>query len=835
MKQRIHPHCQICKQLLIATFSIVFIFLFSFSAIAKKNKITASADKAFENHKYIIAADKYSKALKKIKGDLDKKDRINYQIAICYRLTNNYRRAMNQFKRMIRANYQEKEPLVLLYYAESLKLMEDYEEAIIQYRAYQLLIPEDKRAENGIRACDSIHSWLENPTKHQIENLSKINSRESDFAPTYGGRTFNTLIFTSTREDATGKETDEWTDQEFSDLFISRVDRQGGWSKPVLLDNEDGDIENNNTINTIANEGAPTMNKNFTQMYFTRCPNAIKKASGCQIYTSKRVSRTWSRPQILMLGRDTSIAVGHPSLSSDEKTIYFSAERSGGAGGKDIWYATRKSRESQFGRPQNLGPRINTPGDEVFPFLRNDTLLYFSSNGHISMGGLDIFVSELDENNDWGIVANMKSPMNSNLDDFGIVFHDEREEGFFSSNRKGSKGDDVYSFQIPPVEFTITGLITNRETGDPLEGVKVSLIGSNGSLVSVRSNTEGYYEFGITQVSRNLDYELKLNEEEFFSSTETINTRAYESSFDFKLDFMLQPIPEEPIVLPDILYDFAKWDLKPQYQDSLQGLIRTLEENENLVIELASHTDSRDTEERNDVLSQRRASSVVDYLILRGINSKRLVPKGYGESQPRDLKKDFIREGLTFRANTILSEDFINSLENTVVQEAAHQLNRRTEFKVLRTDFDPFAEILGIDASSSPTGDLKPKRRILQFNIDEQTNETFANCTFNDHDFMFIYKEDAEAEIPLREALKLLNTGAITKDDFFNQDDLKYGTIANGSELYIKELSIAGKVVRNLPVKVNNRIKEKLIIGESTLIMFGLFNFDPENQIIIFK
>jgi len=834
MNQRIFLPNHLFKQLLIASFSIVFIFLFHFSTIAQKSNLSESADKAFENHKYILAADKYKKALKKIKNDVDEKNRINYQMAECYRLTNNYRRAMNQYKRMHRAKYQEKEPLLLLYYAEALKSMEDYKEAIIQYKAYQSIAPEDKRAENGIIACDSIQSWLANPTKHQIENLVKVNSRESDFAATYGGRNYNTIIFTSTRDEAVGRVKDEWTDQEFSDLFISRVDLKGEWSKAVLLDNEEGDIENDNTINSAANEGTPTMSKNFTQIYFTRCPNTVKKASGCQIYTSKRISRTWSRPQILMLGRDTAAAVGHPTLSSDEMTIYFSADRSGGEGGKDIWFATRKSREEQFGRPQNAGSKINTPGDEMFPFLRNDTLLYFSSNGHISMGGLDLFVSKLDKNGEWENPENMKYPMNSNLDDFGIVFHDEKEEGFFSSNRKGSKDDDIYSFQVPPVEFTIKGTITNRETGDKMGGVKISLQGSNGSLLSVRSNDKGFYEFGSAQISKNQDYELKLIKEDFFSYTENITTYGYQESHDFEMDFKLQAIPEKPIVLPDILYDFAKWDLKPQYQDSLQGLIRTLEENEKMIIELASHTDARDSEERNTILSQRRASSVVDYLILRGIHPKRLVPKGYGESQPRELDKAFIREGLTFKAGTILSEDFINSLENNPVKEAAHQLNRRTEFKVLSNDFDPFAEILDKD-NSSPTSSLKPKRRVLPFNTDELTNELIANCTFNDHNFSFIFKEDAEAEIPLREALKLLNSGAITKDDFVDEDALKNGTIVNGSELYIKELSIAGKTVRNLVIKVNNRIKDKLILGESTLIMFGLFNFDTEKQIIIFK
>ncbi len=809
-------------------FIIILGLLLQTSAFAKSK--TFKADKAFENHKYTVAAELYNRALKRTK-DKEERNLINFRMAECYRFTNNYRRSMNQYKRLIRYNYQEKEPLILLYYADALKAMEEYPEALVQYKAYQALMPEDKRAENGILICESIQSWIENPTKHQITNLEKINSRASDFSPAYGGRTYNTIIFTSTRKEATGKVKDEWTDQEFSDLFISRADRQGNWSKPTLLDNEDASIESDNTINTAANEGTPFMNKNFTQMYFTRCPNTVKKESGCQVYTSKRVNRSWSRPQLLMLGRDTALAVGHPTLSSDEKIIFFSAERPGGKGGKDLWMATRTSRTSAFGSPQNLGKLINTPGDEMFPFLRNDTLLYFSSNGHISMGGLDLFVSRMDGDGNWSQPQNLKSPMNSSHDDFGIVFHDKKEEGYFSSNRKGAKDDDIYFFQIPAVEFTLKGEVKNRETNRPLNEVRVSLHGNDGSMASVRTDENGEYRFEPNQLAKNIEYDITLSIDNYFNATDEFNTLGYEVSHDFTKDFMLQPIPKEPIVLPDILYDFGKWELKPQYRDSLQGLIKTLEENPKLVIELASHTDSRDTEERNQVLSQRRAASVVEYLILRGVHPKRLVPKGYGESQPREIKNRFNRGGLNLKSGTILDEEFISKLDKEAYQEVAHQLNRRTEFKVLRSDFDPHAEFLEKGNSDSPRS--KPKRRVLPFI--KEDGEIKANCTLNGHDFTFVYQEDTEAEIPLREALKLLNSGVITKDDFINDEDLQHGSIRNGAEFYIKELIIAGKPVRNLTIKVNNRLKGKLIIGESTLIMFGLFNFDDEKKVVIFR
>jgi peptidoglycan-associated lipoprotein len=816
---------------IISNILLLFTFLCLFSnTISAKNKFTSSADKDFKNHKYEIAIDKYKKALSKIKNDVEERNRINYQLAECYRLTNNYRSALNQYKRLIRAKYQEKNPHIILQYAENLKANNNHKEAKIQYINYLNFVHDDARARNGIIACDSVNKWLSNPTKHQIKNLSKINSRESDFAPAYGGRTYNTIIFTSTRKEATGKQKDEWTGQKFSDLFISRANRQGEWSKPVLLDNEDNDLDNTNTINSKANEGTPFLNKNFTRIYFTRCANK-KGSTGCHIYTSKRIGRNWSKPQIVMLDTDSISIIGHPCLSNNELTIYFTSDRRGSIGGKDIWYATRKNKNGKFGRPKNLGSKINTKGDEAFPFIRNDSLLYFSSNGHISIGGMDIFVSRKSKGGNWSPPENLKSPINSYRDDFGIVFHKENEEGFFSSNRKGAKGDDIYSFIIPAIKFSIKGNITNRENQQALSDVKIKLHGSDGSVTNTLSNKDGFYSFNSSQVNKNIDYEINISLDDYFKTTDKLSTFDFKESQEFELNYQLQQIPEEPIVLPDILYDLGKWDLKPQYQDSLQGLIKTLEENKNIVIELASHTDSRDTEERNNILSLKRATSVIDYLILRGINPNRLVPKGYGEQKPRELKKEFILEGVKFKEGSLLNETFIDQLENNAIKEIAHQLNRRTEFSVLRTNFNPIKENQNLEDKL-----FKSTQKTTPFYKDKITGEINAQCNLNGKSFTFIYKEDIDdAEIPLRETLVLLNNGVIEKEDFPDENSLSNGTIANGSEFYINKFKIANKTIRNIRIRVNNRIKDKLILGESTLILFGLFNFDTENKIIIFK
>ena len=334
-------------------------------------------------------------------------------------------------------------------------------------------------------------------------------------------------------------------------------------------------------------------------------------------------------------------------------------------GGKDIWVAFRDSKTQPFGRPYNLGPKINTPGDEMFPFLRSDTLLYFASDGHPGLGGLDIFYTFPDSARMWSTPVNMGIPINSAADDFAIIFNPEGEQGFFSSNRSGRKSmEDIYSFIIPPVAFTLSGTVKDDRTLQFVPGARVDIVGSDGISMTARTTENGIYMFGKSQILPNTTYEMTVSKDNYFNTTGRVTTVGYEKSKDLTRDFVLQPIPEEPVVLPDILYDLAKWDLKPQYQDSLQGLITTLDENPTLVIELASHTDARDTYERNDILSQKRAQSVVDYLIERGIDPDRLIAKGYGERVPRTLTKDIMSDGFLFKTGTVLTDSFIDYLSH---------------------------------------------------------------------------------------------------------------------------------------------------------------------------
>ncbi len=812
--------------------SFVFFLLIVVIPTHAQKKHVKAADDAFYTRKYATAIDHYRKAYSKVKNDVDEKNRINFQLAECYRFTNNIRRAVIQYKRLEKIKYQETEPLILLHLANALKSDKKYEEALIWYKAYQQLFPDDPRGANGIASCTLAPEWEQNPTNYEIVNLKKLNSREDDFAPAYANSALNTIVFTSSRVAATGSQKDEWTDQDFSDLFISRQERKGSFTVPVLFDNEEGGLNNEIKINTDGNEGTPQLNADFTTIYFTRCASAGTKNQGCKIYTSSRSGRNWSLPKVLQFGQDTTLVVGHPSISNDELTIYFSAENPKGFGGKDIWMAKRTLKSEAFGKPQNLGPEINTAGDEMFPFLRNDTVLYFSSNGHAGMGGLDIYRAK--HRSGWRNIENLRSPINSNGDDFAIVFHPENEAGYFSSDRKGTRKSDLYSFVQPLIEYAIEGVVKNENSLLFIEDAEIALAGSNGTNYTTRTNAAGKYQFGPLQVKADLDYEIYVSKDDFFTQKQEISSEEITIQQNVLKDFSLVPLPSEPIVLPDILYDLGKWELKPQYQDSLQGLIKTMDENKNLVIELASHTDSRDSDERNDILSQRRARSVVEYLILRGIDPDRLVAKGYGERQPRELKKDITKNNIRFKRGTVLTEEFIKSLGTIAEKEAAHELNRRSEFRILNKDFQTKTTKTELNPDEVAIK-LNPISNEIPLTIDGQGHVN-AICFINDRSTTFTYSEFYKAEISLRQALRLLNDGDIDKNDFVGDAEqvLANGTIANSSVINLKKLSVADKTLTNIEVIVNSRLKNSFQFGTEVLSKFGNFTIDKEAKKIIF-
>ncbi len=809
---------------------ISFIFFISVFSVSAQNKFSKAADDAFADQMYLLALQKYQKAYTKVKKNKAERDRISFRQAECYRMMNNTKKAEAAYKRLItNAKYIKDEPKVLLYYADMLKTNGNYEEAQKQYQAYKEKSPGDPRADIGIETCKQAKEWIANPSKYSVKWEKLLNSKEDDFAPAYADRKFISVIFTSDRDASTGRDIDNWTGLEFSDFFFSRIDRKGDWSKPVLAD-EAG------MINSKANDGVGQFNPRFSSFYFTRCWNSDRRKNGCAIYkVSRQGGTTWGEPERVDLGGDSSTVMGHPSVAGDE-SIYISADLPGGYGGKDIWVA-KKAKSGKGYIKENLGPEINTAGDELFPFIRHDSILYYASNGLPGMGGLDIFMT-VKSNGKWSRPENMKYPINTPADDFGMVFNgEESEQGLFTSNRPGGKGrDDIYSFVIPPVYFTLEGNVTDDRTLQPVPGAKVRIVGTNGRAIEDNTDDKGHYGFNKMQISVNTTYEILVTKKDYFNEKGKETTVGLEKSKDLTHNFVLRPIPKKPVVLPDILYDLAKWDLKPQYRDSLQGLIETLDANENMVIELASHTDSRDSDERNDILSQKRAQSVVDYLISRGIDPDRLVARGYGERMPRTLNRQYIREGYTFKAGTELTDSVINLLPNTAIKEAAHQMNRRTEFTILRNDFIPKSKP-GKVVPSKVEIVVKPEENTIPVSF---TKEGYAEGTsyVNGITLTFTYNvKEKEIFISPAAALKLLKDGVIDKSSFDGDATkiLGEGTIADKAVLNLKEVRIGRNIVKDIKVTVNKKITTTLLFGENTLKKFGNFTVDETNKLIIFE
>ena len=799
-------------------------------------KRAEAADQAFNSNMYSSALKAYRKAYRKEK-DKEEKNRITFQMAECYRLMGNLRMAEPTYRRLVFVKYEQKQPIILRHLGDIQRINGKLAQAKEFYEKYLQLVPNDELARNRLAGLDLTEFLLAHPTRHIIENEKLLNSRDDDFAAALSNTAYNEVVFTTNRKGVNGKGKDEWTTKNFTDLFIAKKDAKGKWSQPVNPDEE-------GILNTPGNEGTPFFNSRMNAMYFTRCAAEPKRKNTCKIFVARRAGKSFSEPVEVEIQADSNYALGHPTLSSDELTIIFASDLPNGKGGHDLWYATRETKSGKFGRPRNLGDSVNTVGDELFPFLRFDTVLYFASDGHPGLGGLDIFKSYLRTDREgkkyWSKPINMGSPVNSSADDFAISFHPEEEEsGFFSSNRKGGKGgDDIYSFVVEPVIFTLEGIVKDESTLQPIQGALVELKVSDGRSHKSTTSERGRYTFNKNQVLINRNFEIVVSKEGYFNATGKLSTMGLERSQDFKIDFMLRPIPRKPIVLPEILYDLARWELKPQYQDSLQGLITLLEKNPNLTIELASHTDARDTEERNDVLSQKRAQSVVDYLVLRGIDPDRLTAKGYGERVPRVLNKDIKINGFVFKAGTRLTESFIDSLPTRELKEAAHQLNRRTEFTITGTNFKPKPKPAGQQPVSKEIEIVTTKPlNAVPYSLNSRKLMVIP-ATIDTYPLTFIYQPDARSNvISMEAALDLLKEGIITKDDFKGNPEeiISEGAIKRGAVLTIPSLRIGRKVIYDIDVVVETKPEAKLSINKETLTRFGAFTINEDTREIIFE
>ena len=646
-----------------------FLFLFlitSVQLVAQKSYLDDADHALYNEEKYFEAIEMYKKAYVKEKGR-DVKAEIIFKIAEAYRLSDQAEQAEVWYDKSIIAQYAD--PIARLRLAEVKMQNGKYDEALVDFQKYAAEKPEDPRGKQGIEAAENAQKWADNPENYVVEPVVLINSEFYDYAPAFSDKKNTELVFTSTREGSMGADQSEVTGDNFSDLYTTQRDKKGKWSEPTLAS------QDKEGVNSEASEGAATFNSRRNTMYFTRCKVEKNGFMGCEIYTAKKQGTSYGAPEVIPISND-SVVIGHPALSPDDKILVFASDLAGGQGGKDLWYIKEESR-GKWSEPINLGPQINTPGDEMFPFIRENGDLYFASDGHIGMGGLDIFHAKKKGDGQWSEVSNLKAPINSPANDFAIIFDGAADRGYFTSSREGGRGkDDIWEFKKPPVLFVLKGLVKDDETGEPLSAATVKLIGTDGTTAEKETRADGTFEFadkgnGESYINKNTSYSITVSKPNFLNAKGKETTVGIEESKIFAHLYELIPIKEEGIKLPEILYDFNKTTLTDQAKDSLDYLYKILIENPTLVIQLRANTDSRGSGPYNMKLSQGRAESVVKYLTSRGIDPARMEPKGYGET------------------NLLISDAEIAKLPTEEEREAAHQLNRRTDFIVLSNDFVP--------------------------------------------------------------------------------------------------------------------------------------------------
>jgi len=656
--------------------------LISTVVFGQKN-FTKEADLIFQAESYYAALDAYKKAYSKEKKQ-EEKARILFQVGECYRLMQNSEQAEVWYGKAEAASYED--PMMLVRIGDILRKQGKYDEAMGRYR--EALAKgsgaHTSAAELGVKSCEKAVTLEKNAARYVVRNEVQLNSKYYDFSPVYADKKLESIMFTSSRPGSGGNGIDEIYGESFSDVYRSERDNKGKWSSPQPL---------SETINSEANEGSIFLDSKYSTMYFTRCGYDKNKQHGCQIYQVRAQGKDWGEPELLDFGIDDTTSAGHP-VALDDDLILFSSDMYGGQGGKDLWYIRYEKKTKMWGPAVNLGPEINTPGNEMFPYVHEDGSLFFASDGHIGMGALDIFKSEMKgeevEDLNWGKPENVGAPINSSSNDFAIIWEEDKNRGYFSSDRPGGKGgDDIYSFMMPPLIFKLEGTVTDVDTKEPLGNVTVKLMGTDGSVGEVQTDATGHYEFEAREnderyVLENQSYTVEVsaidppasNGHKYLGAKGQETTVGLTESTAFIKDFALLCADcDKEIKMPLVLYDLGKWDLQVNdavnSKDSLNYLYSILTENQTIIIELAAHTDTRGTDKANQVLSQKRAETCVNYLIERGIDPVRMVPVGYGEKRP------------------IVSDAQIASLSTEQEREAAHQKNRRTVFQVLSFDYVP--------------------------------------------------------------------------------------------------------------------------------------------------
>lgn len=627
------------------------------------------ADEQMARGEYHDAANTYRKVYNKMTKQEERPTRgmIAFKMGECYRKINMSARASAAYQNAIRYAYPDS--MKFLYLAQSQHKEGKYAAALKNYDAFLELNPKSQEAKDGKRGCQLALKWKKTPTRYIVKNAKLLNSRRADFAPMFlPGGDYDQLYFTSSSEKATGTNKSEITGTKKSDIFVSKKNEKGAWQRPELAEGE---------LNTELDEGITAFSPDGTTMYLAKARREPNANTSVEIYTSQRSEAQWSAPQKLEITADTISAYGDPAISADGNWLYFVSDMPGGQGGKDIWRINLKER---IGTLENLGDVINTPGDERFPYWRSDSVMYFSSDGHAGLGGLDLFRAQLTPSGGWNIV-NMGIPMNSAADDFGITF-DKGESGFFSSNRNDARGyDHIYSFVLPDLQIWISGSVLDKDE-EPVPNAIIRIVGDDGSNQKAMGKPDGTFRF---KLQRGVKYAMLASAKNYLNGKQEFESDTIEEDAEYTVDFILASI-EKPQVVENIFYDFDKAVLRDESKQALDEMAQLLKDNPHVAIEMSSHTDRIGSDEYNNKLSDRRAKSVVDYLISQGIAEDRLRHKGYGKSRPKTVTKRIARLYPQFKEGDTLTEEYIDGLSDED-KDSADQINRRTEFQVISTNY----------------------------------------------------------------------------------------------------------------------------------------------------
>lgn len=654
-----------------AVYIIVCLLLTAVAAGCRTPKLS-EADAQFQRGEYYDASVTYKKVYNKLRKKEERPQRgeVAFKMGRCYRLLNMSARASAAFQNALRYEYPDSTTHFML--AQALHADGKYAAALRSYDKYLEFCPDDSLAINCAEGCRTAQEIRARGSRYMVKQAKLFNSRRADFCPMYLGTDCDQIYYTSTTEKATGDKKSEITGMKNADVFFSKKNEKGEWERPEPVEGE---------LNTEFDEGIVAFSPDAQTMYLTKARRELNAPTSVEIYTSTRSDAKWSAPVKFEITADTLSTFGHPAVSPDGEYLYFVSDMPGGYGGKDIWRISLKERQGSL---VNLGPDINTEGNDDFPYVRSDGSLYFSSDGHPGMGGLDIFrATAVGDPADlrWK-VENMGFPINSAGDDFGITFG-KGEDGFFSSNRGDARGyDHIYSFEYDPVRITIEGLVMDKDE-EPVKNAIIRIVGNDGSNQKEVARDDGSFSFAL---QRGVKYVMLagakgyLNQKQEFASDSTMEDANY------WVEFILPSI-SKPSVVENIFYDYDKADLRPESKTALNELIAVLHDNPNVTIEMASHTDRWGSDAYNINLSERRAKSVVDYLVENGISRDRLQPHGYGKSRPKTVTKRIARLYPQFKEGDILTEEFIKTLSEED-QQAADQINRRTEFSVLSLTYN---------------------------------------------------------------------------------------------------------------------------------------------------